>query len=140
MRVAGSIEVSDELPASSGFGDLRSGKYKGRLVAIKTVRVTAQDDFVKIRKVSIHGIFVSSCRAVSTILLQRFCKEVILWSTLSHPNVSKLIGVQEDMNKRQFSIVSKWMSRRNIMEFIENNPANRLDLVRDITFPCRFLC
>jgi len=139
MRIAGRIEVSDELLASSGFADLRSGMYRGHLVAIKTLRVTARDDFVKIRKVSINGIFAPNWRAVSTTLLQRFCKEVVLWSTLSHRNILKLVGVQEDMKKRQFAIVSEWMSHGNIMEFIENNPANRLDLVRGITFPRHFL-
>ena len=52
MRIAGGIEVADELLASGGFADLRSGTYGEHLVAIKTLRVTARDDYVKIRKVS----------------------------------------------------------------------------------------
>ena len=56
MRIAGRIEISDELLASSGFADLRSGTYKGCLVAIKTLRVTARDDFVRIRKVRVNGL------------------------------------------------------------------------------------
>jgi len=72
--------------------------------------------------------------AVSTILPQQFCKEVVLWSTLSHPNVVKLTGVHGDMRKGQFITVSEWMSHGNIMEFIENNHTNRLELVCGITF------
>jgi len=53
IRIAGRIEVSDELLASSGFVDLKTGTYRGRLVAVKTFRVTARDDFVKITKVRI---------------------------------------------------------------------------------------
>ena len=139
MRIVGRIDIADELLASSGFADLRSGTYRGRFVAIKTLRVTSRDDFVKIRKVSINGIFAPSCCAVSIIPLQRFCKEVVLWGTFSHPNILKLVGVQDGTNGRQFAIVSEWMSNGNIMEFIENNPANRLDLVRGITFPRHFL-
>ena len=137
MRIEGRIDVSDELHASSGFADVRSGTYRGHLVAIKTLRVTARDDFVKIRKVRIK-VDHPGC-GLSIVPLQRFCKEVVLWSTLSHPNILKLVGVQEDMKRRQFAIVSEWMTRGNIMEFIENNQANRLDLVRGITFPCHLL-
>jgi len=53
MRIMGKIEVAEELLASSGFADLRSGMYGEHLVAIKTLRVTGRDDYVKIRKVSI---------------------------------------------------------------------------------------
>lgn len=137
MRIAGEIETSDELLASGGFADLRSGRYKEHLVAIKTLRITARDDYVRIKKVSID--LGRPGHTPSAIPLQRFCKEVVLWSTLSHPNILKLVGVQEDVKKRQFSIVSEWMTRGNIMEFIEINHANRLELVRGITSPRHFL-
>jgi len=137
MRITGKIQVSDKLHASNGFADLRSGTYGERLVAIKTLRITARDDYVKIRKVSLNVGHPG--HALSTIPLQRFCEGVVLWSTLSHPNILKLVGVQEDTNKRQFAIVSEWMSQGNIMEFIKNNHANRLELVCGITFPRHFL-
>ena len=70
-----------------------------------------------------------------TILPQRFCKEVILWSTLSHPNVLKLIGVKEDVEKKEFISVSEWMEHGTIMDYIKNKHANRLQLVRGFTFP-----
>jgi len=54
MVISGDVEVSDTLFASSGFADVRSGTYMGRRVAVKTVRVAAKDDFLKIRKVSIE--------------------------------------------------------------------------------------
>ena len=136
MRISGGIEISDELLASTGLADLRSGRYRGRTVAIKTLRVTARDDFVRIRKVRTG---VDSRGVVSTVPLQQFCKEVVLWSTLSHQNILKLVGVQDDARRRQFSIVSEWMLNGNIMDFIENNHANRLELVRVITFPRYFL-
>jgi len=62
IRMAGNVDISDEILAFGGFADLRSGKYEGRLVAIKTMRVAMQDDFLGIRKVGVtvdhpgHGL------------------------------------------------------------------------------------
>ena len=72
---------------------------------------------------------------VPTVLSQRFCKEVVLWSTLSHPNILKLVGVQDHAKKRQLTTVSDWMVHGNIMEYIETNHANRLELVRGFAPP-----
>jgi len=132
MVISGEVQVSDAVLASSGFADIRSGTYMGRRVAVKTVRVAARDNFLKIRKVSTEP---QPPMVQSHHPTQRFCKEVVLWITLSHPNVMKLAGVQGDMEKGQFATVSEWMERGNIMEFIEKNSANRLELVRDFTFP-----
>ena len=54
---------------------------------------------------------------------------------LSHPNVSKLVGVYGDMDKEQFITISEWMAHGNIMEFIKKNQTNRLELVRGFTAP-----
>jgi len=130
MRITEELEVSDEILGSGGFADVRSGTYKGRVVAVKTMRVTLQDDFLMIRKVRIS---ISHPGCGLTILPQRFCKGVILWSTLSHPNVLKLVGVQEDKEKRQLVTVSERMVHGNVMQYISTNHANRLELVGDFT-------
>jgi serine/threonine protein kinase len=148
MIITDKIEASDEILASGGFADIRSttlasggfadvrcGRYMGRLVALKTLKVPEQGDLLKIRKVSINNIFPAARDAVSTIILQQFCKEVILWNTISHPNVLKLAGVQGDMEDGQFVTVSEWMAHGNIMEYIKTNHVNRLELVRDFIFP-----
>jgi len=54
--ISDEIEVSGGVLASGGFADGRTGKYAGRLVAVKTMRVAKQDDFLKIRKVSVRGV------------------------------------------------------------------------------------
>jgi serine/threonine protein kinase len=69
-----------------------------------------------------------------TILLQQFCQEVVLWNTLSHPNVLKLHGVQGDMKIGEFITVSEWMKHGNVMDYIKLNHVNRLELVRYFTF------
>ena len=73
------------------------------------------------------------------IALQQFCKEVVLWNSLSHPNVMKLAGIQGGMDRGEFITVWEWMARGNIMEYIRINPVNRLELVRgSTTHPASF--
>lgn len=50
---------------------------------------------------------------------------------LSHPNILELVGAQEDMKKRQLITVSERMVYGNIMKYINENHANRLELVRN---------
>ena len=135
MIITEKIEVEDMVLASGGFADVRCGRYMGNLVAVKTLRVGPRDDFRKISKVSITDIFSAPRNAVSTILLQQFCKEVVLWGAVSHPHVLKFVGVQWDMENGQFDTVSEWMAHGNIMDYIRNNHVNRLELVRGFSFP-----
>lgn len=50
------IEASDETIGSGGFADVRSGRYMGRLVAVKTTRVGPWTNLQKIRKVRINSL------------------------------------------------------------------------------------
>jgi len=52
MKITEELKVSDEELGSGGFGDIVLGTYKGCAVAVKTMKVTLQDDFLIIRKVS----------------------------------------------------------------------------------------
>ena len=134
MMITEDIEVSDKVSASGGFADIRTGKYMGRhLVAVKTMRVAEQDELSKIRKVRISIFLSATWDAVLSPLRQQFCKEVVLWNTLSHPNVLKLVGVRGDIDQGQFITVSEWMTHGNIMEYIKKHRVNRLALVCDFT-------
>ena len=132
MMITEKIEVSEELPSFFG-GSVGLGTYKGHPVVVKTAIFGLSRDLEKIRKVSINDIFVSVRGTIPTTPPQRFCKEVVLWSALSHPNILKLVGVQVDMEERQLATVSEWMGHRTIMEFIRKNRVNRLELVCDLT-------
>jgi len=70
MMITDEIEVSDEVLASGGFADVRTGTYFGHLVAVKTTRVPKQDDLLKVRKVSrASAAFWATCwNTVLTIL------------------------------------------------------------------------
>ena len=135
VMITENIEVSDNILASGGFADVRIGKYMGHLVAVKTMRVAPLDDVSKIRKVRTHIFLSATWDTALSILHQQFCKEVVLWSTLSHPNVLKLVGIQGDMDKGQFITVSEWMAHGNIMEYTRKNSVNRLELASDFTLP-----
>ena len=51
------------------------------------------------------------------------------WNTLRHPNVLPLLGVT--MAETRFVMVSEWMKRGSINEFVRADPgADRLELVR----------
>ena len=49
--------VSDQPHTSGGFADIKPGRYNGRAVAVKVLRVAEKDDFEKIRKVSAGNVF-----------------------------------------------------------------------------------
>lgn len=60
--------------------------------------------------------------------MQRFCKEVITWKALRHPNLLPLMGVL--MTGTKFVMVSEWMSNGNISEFVKaHQDVNRFELV-----------
>jgi len=61
-------------------------------------------------------------------IAQTFCKEVVTWRALRHPNVLLLMGAT--MGERLFAMVSEWMVNGNIVEFVEAHwEANRFELV-----------
>ena len=73
------------------------------------------------------------CTSLATANLprftQRFCKEVITWNALSHPNVLPLLGMT--MGSQEFVLVSEWMENGNINEFIKaHKDVDRFELVR----------
>ena len=56
MIITDKIEVSGNILPSGGAADVRTGTYLGAAVAMKAMRVNEQDDFMRIRKVSIYGV------------------------------------------------------------------------------------
>ena len=60
--------------------------------------------------------------------IQRFCREVVTWKALRHPNVLPLLGVT--MTETRFVMMSEWMTKGNINEFLKtDSTADRLGLV-----------
>jgi len=111
-----------------GFADVWKGKHCGRDVAVKVIRTYTTSDLNKIIGVSFWLCHLSACPCTDSALLQRFCKEAVMWNALSHPNILQLRGVT--MSEGRFAMVSDWMVGGNIWEFVKARPdANRLELV-----------
>ena len=111
---------------SGGSADLKLGQHAGCTVAVKKMRVAMSDDFERVGRV--RTIFSQSGGDVDTTF-QRFCKELVLWKFISHPNVLKLVGVLDGIAEGDFVTVSEWMTHGNIIEYIRKNATNRLELV-----------
>lgn len=122
-----------------GFTDVWKGRHRGQEVAAKVSRAYNASDLGEIRKVG-HGWCPSLFDILTTnCLSQRFCKEAMVWRALRHPNVLPLLGVT--MAGRRLVMVSAWMVKDNIVEFVKANvEADRLKLVRfsfaTLTFAC----
>jgi hypothetical protein len=114
------------LPLSrGGFADVWKGIYDGRDVAVKSLRIFVKGDLQKV-------INVSSCcrvwRLTHRRVVETFCREVITWKTLRHPNILPLIGAK--LSKNEFTMISEWMINGNINDFIQAHPnVNRVKLV-----------
>ena len=69
-----------------------------------------------------------------SLCTQQFCREIIVWKHLSHPNILPLLGVSLSMRPYSFRMVSPWMKNGNVMEYTRSNPsADRLKLVSTLT-------
>ena len=54
---------------------------------------------------------------INNCVLQKFCREVVTWKTLCHPNVLPLLGVT--VTETQFMMASEWMENGNINDFVK---------------------
>lgn len=74
----------------------------------------------------------SGCTDVCPRIVQEFCKEVVIWKYLSHPNILPFVGATLviEPKREKFEIVSEFMENGDIRTFMENNAdVNRLELV-----------
>ena len=104
------------------------GEHRGRKVAVKVLRLYAMSNLDKVATVSHFLKFPTLPFKLLIPLLQRFCKEVMTWKSLSHPNLLPLLGVT--MTSGHFAMVSEWMFNGSINHFIKTNrDVNRFKLV-----------
>jgi serine/threonine protein kinase len=108
-----------------GFSEVSDGEYLGYTVAIKDLKMN-EGNFDKVFKVRL----TNPARTRFSTLNQRFCREIVGWKHLSHPNILPLLGVSVSTNPYRFRIISEWMPNGNVMLYTRSNPeANRLQLV-----------
>ncbi|TCD71936.1 hypothetical protein EIP91_000068 [Steccherinum ochraceum] len=99
------VRVTDpDASGAGGFSDVFTGSYEGKIVAIKRLRV-----------------FVKSSQAQQTKLRRTFCRESLLWRTLSHRHILPLLGITDGAFKRPaMCMVLPWMSRGSLRNYIED--------------------
>jgi hypothetical protein len=118
-------DITGNVLYRGGFADIRKGNYSGQDVAVKVIRTYSDGDLQKIIGVSHWSYF--TYHNIDRIM-QRFCKEVVTWKFLRHPNVLPLRGVTRQDSR--LAMISNWMADGNINEFVKSHPeVDRLDLV-----------
>ena len=123
-----SVERTGDVMFRGGFADVWKGDHCGRDVAVKVMRIYSESELQRVIGVSYWLCSLFPCARVLTLPRQRFCKEVVVWKALQHPNVLPLIGVT--MSETRFAMISDWMANGNITSFVKAHPdANRLELV-----------
>ena len=114
--------------ASGGSGDVWEGICNGKRVAMKALRVYRGDDVQKVKKVP-HPVLLISLTTIANYRHQMFCKEVVMWKRISHPNIVPFLGVSEA--PAPLCMISEWMSNGNVRDYVGKNPeTSRLRLVR----------
>ncbi|KAF9651098.1 kinase-like protein [Thelephora ganbajun] len=101
-------DQSDTPLCKAGYADMWMGQHQGRSAAVKVLRAYSSSSF--------------------DTITSKYCREVVTWKALSHPNVLSLSGVI--MKNDQFALVSEWMPNGDINQFVKTHRAvNRLELL-----------
>jgi len=131
--------------ALGGAADVWKGRYYGKLVAIKSLRICrpqgetengvgngdkkVDKDMRRVMQVRLLILLLSETRSWTTVR-QKFCHEAVIWKRLSHPNLLPFLGVNKTLFR--LAMVSAWMEHGTILQFVKRNVAtNRLKLVCD---------
>lgn len=111
---------------TGGFSIVSEGTYEGYRVAIKVLQVYSNNLNAVLSVSDRHTICFFPLTRMNPP--QGFCREVVAWKHLRHPNILPLLGVTVAENR--FVMISEWMDNGNINEFVRKEfDANRTALV-----------
>ena len=112
------------------------GRYNGQRVVITTSNFYQTDSDVKKRELIRVGYLVPMREQrfadMGLRVIQKFCREVVIWKNLSHPNILPFVGATlvTEQKREKYEIVSEFMVNEDIRAFIQRNKdVNRLELV-----------
>ncbi|KAJ8074855.1 hypothetical protein PM082_019182 [Marasmius tenuissimus] len=97
------------------FGDVWKGKRGESIVCMKVLRVFTEADVEQ--------------------ALRDYMQEAIVWRQLDHPNLLPFLGIYYmDGNVRRVCLVSPWMERGNLVQFMKKTPelVNPRSLAHDV--------
>ncbi|KAJ7585035.1 hypothetical protein C8J56DRAFT_1027479 [Mycena floridula] len=102
--------------------DVHKGTFDGGVVCLKILR-----SFTSLKEM--RQKFIRDC-----------CRETLVWKQLDHPNLLPFLGVSMDLFAPSLCLVSPWLSKGNLMEYIKRHPNfNRLDAIIDIASAMQYL-
>ncbi|KAJ8088480.1 Rho guanine nucleotide exchange factor [Marasmius tenuissimus] len=100
--------VGNRPVAGGGFADVWKGRIKGQLVCLKVVKVYHTSDVQE--------------------LLKAYMREAIVWQQLRHPNLLPFLGMYYlDEAREELCLVSPWMNRGNLCQYLKNTPRESVD-------------
>ena len=115
---------------SGGYSSVFRATFKGRVIVIKVLNVTAQ-----VERKRLHSVSALDLKTPKRSLMpwpQHLVKEVIGWKWLRHQNILPFVGVMFTPST-PISIASELMENGNIMDFVrKNRDYNRVDLVSEV--------
>ncbi|KAI5118348.1 hypothetical protein M0805_009151 [Coniferiporia weirii] len=108
---------------AGGFGDVWRANWKGKPVALKSVR---------------HSLLLAD----KDKMFRNLLREVLLWRQLRHPHLLQLIGVHNDKGLSMLPlIVSEWMESGNVLQYMngQKNPASKEYLLSQVASALDYL-
>jgi serine/threonine protein kinase len=136
MHIPDCSTDATQVQYTGGFSNVSQSTYEGHRVAIKVLHVYS-NNLNAVLSVSGPTIYFVALAHMNSS--QGFCREVVAWKHLRHPNILPLLGVTVSENR--FAMVSEWMDNGNINEFVRKDyDANRTALVgaADIFYSGKF--
>ncbi|KIK65090.1 hypothetical protein GYMLUDRAFT_114413, partial [Collybiopsis luxurians FD-317 M1] len=91
--------------AGGGFADIWHGTLKDQAVCLKVLRLIVEPD-----------------EEVRKNIRRQFYNEALIWRQLNHPNILPLLGVNVDLFRPSFCLISPWMNNKDIISFLKQHP------------------
>ncbi|KAF6749537.1 kinase-like domain-containing protein [Ephemerocybe angulata] len=121
LLLSGISRVGHSAVTAGHFGEIWKGRYRGKPVCVKVVKLYQRSDINK--------------------LLRGFSREAILWSHLKHENVLAFYGIHRlDDEAGRMCLISPWMENGNVGDYLSRSPtADRRLLARDVCHGLSYL-
>ncbi|KAE9383889.1 kinase-like protein [Gymnopus androsaceus JB14] len=105
------------------FKDIYHGRAGNQPACLKVLRLITEPD-----------------EEVREIIRKRFCNEALVWRQLKHRNILPLLGVNAELFKPSFCIISPWMDNKDIITYLKRNPTrNRSEVLLDVASGISYL-
>jgi len=101
-----------------GFGCVFEGEYQGTRVALKVL--------YKVRRDDVRMNALSPMTNANLFCLQDFCREALVWRSLSHPYIMPLLGIYEEQSL--YFLVSPYMENGTLADWRNNRYPSTTDI------------